>query len=77
MQGFGHISNTSVVPSHIFVNRLTWDGHELLDNIRKESVWNAIKSEFKNASVSTILNIGKELAESYAKKKFRSILGEQ
>lgn len=68
--------NTSVVPTHIFVNRLTWDGHEFLDNIRKDEVWNTIKSEFKDASVSTIFNIGKELAESYAKKKLRSILGE-
>ena len=71
------LANTSVVPSHIFVNRLTWDGHEFLDNIRKDEIWNTIKSEFKDASVSTIFHIGKELAESYAKKKLRSILGEQ
>lgn len=71
------LANTSVVPSHIFVNRLTWDGHEFLDNIRRDEIWNTIKSEFKDASVSTIFNIGKELAESYAKKKLRSILGEQ
>jgi hypothetical protein len=70
------LANTSVVPSNIFVNRLTWDGHEFLDNIRKDEIWNTIKSEFKDASISTIFSIGKELAEGYAKKKLRSIIGE-
>ena len=70
------LANTSVVPSNIFVNRLTWDGHEFLDNIRKDEIWNTIKSEFKDASISTIFSIGKELTEGYAKKKLRSIIGE-
>ncbi|GAB60751.1 DUF2513 domain-containing protein [Rheinheimera nanhaiensis] len=70
------LENTSAVPSNIHVNRLTWDGHEFLDNIRRDEIWNTIKSEFKGASISTIFSIGKELAEGFAKKKLRSIIGE-
>ncbi|EIT7132096.1 DUF2513 domain-containing protein [Vibrio parahaemolyticus] len=70
------LANTSVVPSFVSVNRLTWDGHEFLDNIRKEEVWNTIKTEFKDASISTVFSIGKQLTENYAKKKLSSLLGE-
>lgn len=71
-----NLENTSVVPSNIHVNRLTWDGHEFLDNIRGDDIWSTIKSEFKDASISTIFSIGKELAENYAKKKLQSIICE-
>lgn len=70
------LANTSVVPSFVSVNRLTWDGHEFLDNIRKEEVWNTIKTEFKDASILTVFSIGKQLTENYAKKKLSSLLGE-
>ncbi|WP_237487825.1 DUF2513 domain-containing protein [Vibrio parahaemolyticus] len=70
------LANTSVVPSFVSVNRLTWDGHEFLDSIRKEEVWNTIKTEFKDASISTVFSIGKQLTENYAKKKLSSLLGE-
>ncbi|CAK3949093.1 DUF2513 domain-containing protein [Vibrio crassostreae] len=70
------LSNTSVVPSFISVNRLTWDGHEFLDSIRKEEVWNMIKTEFKDASISTVFSLGKQLTENYAKKKLSALLGE-
>lgn len=71
-----YLSNTSIVPDFVSVNRLTWDGHEFLDNIRKEEVWNTIKTEFKDASISTVFNIGKQLTENYAKKKLSSLLSE-
>ncbi|EPM6964304.1 TPA: DUF2513 domain-containing protein [Vibrio harveyi] len=70
------LDNTSIVPTFISVNRLTWDGHEFLDNIRKEEVWNTIKSEFKDASISTVFSVGKQLTENYAKKKLNELLGE-
>lgn len=54
--------------------KLTWNGHEFLDSIREEEVWNTIKSEFREASMSTIIKVGKDLAEGFAKKKVESIL---
>ncbi|ODW10590.1 hypothetical protein BBL80_18130 [Vibrio parahaemolyticus] len=61
--------------SFVTVTRLTWKGHEFLDSIREEQVWNTIKSEFKEAGVSTIVKVGRELAEGFAKKKVEAILG--
>lgn len=56
------------------VTKLTWTGHEFLDSIREEQVWNTIKSEFREAGMSTIIKVGKDLAEGFAKKKVEAIL---
>ena len=69
-----YLENTSTIPSQVDITRLTWNGHEFLDNIRSEEVWAKIKSEFKDASVSTIVSVGKQLAENFAKNKIQSML---
>jgi hypothetical protein len=46
---------------------LTWAGHELLDNIRNDTVWNAVKkkaSKFENFSISTLAASAKILTTS-------------
>ncbi|EPY1013349.1 hypothetical protein ACW9OX_004452 [Vibrio vulnificus] len=55
---------------------MTWSGHEVLDNLRKEDVWNIIKTEFKNDSIDTIVSVAKDLAIGFAKKKLTSLLDE-
>jgi DNA-binding transcriptional regulator GbsR (MarR family) len=37
---------------HWIPRNLTWEGHELLDTIRNESVWNEAKERFKEQFVS-------------------------
>ena len=64
----------SEAPVTVFIKKLTWSGHELLDSIREESVWNTIKSDFKDASIETTIKVAKELAESWAKKKVQALL---
>lgn len=56
---------------------LTWKGHELIDNIRQKEIWNTIKSEFKEESVSTIVSIAKEMAEKFAKDKLSKLLNRE
>ncbi|MEA2027388.1 MAG: DUF2513 domain-containing protein [Campylobacterota bacterium] len=70
----GGFSNPSSAPMFVYIERLTWNGHEFLDNVRQDTVWNTIKSEFKNSSFKTITKVGKELAENYAKKKLEDLL---
>ncbi|EPR6691996.1 DUF2513 domain-containing protein, partial [Vibrio cholerae] len=70
------VSVSSMAPSQIFINTITWSGHELLDNLRKEDVWNIIKTEFKNDSIDTIVSVAKDLAIGFAKKKLTSLLDE-
>jgi hypothetical protein len=46
---------------------LTWSGHELLDNIRNDTVWNAVKKKaekFGDFSMSILANSAKILATS-------------
>ncbi|OJI31084.1 hypothetical protein VV99743_03016 [Vibrio vulnificus] len=70
------IKNASMVPAKIYIEKLTWDGHEFLDDIRQENIWNVIKADFKNDSIATIKTVAKDLALGFAKKKIKNILGE-
>ena len=48
----------------VLVNSLTWDGHQFLDNIRDETVWNKTKqlaSNFSSASISILSKIAVEV----------------
>lgn len=44
--------------------RLTWDGHELLDKIRRDSVWNKIKETARSKSVDLSIDVVKSVAKS-------------
>ncbi|WP_425628273.1 DUF2513 domain-containing protein [Vibrio neptunius] len=59
---------------YVKIFKLTWSGHEFIDNIREDRLWSTIKCNFKEASFSTIMNVSKELAEGYAKKKVKELL---
>jgi len=57
-------------------DKLSWEGHEFISRIRENEIWNKIKSEFKNASFETIVNVSKQLAEAWAKKKVEKLINE-
>jgi len=63
------LSSTSWVASS-----LTHYGHDFFESLKQESVWNAVKSEFKDASLETIISVSKQLAEGWAKKKVEALL---
>jgi predicted transcriptional regulator len=48
--------------------RLTPKGHDLLDSIRNESVWNQIKEKFQSRgldmSIDMVISVGKRIMES-------------
>ncbi len=67
------LSNTTNSPDHVILRRLTWEGHEFLDSVRQEQVWNTVKSEFKDATLETVISASKQLAEGRAKKKSTGI----
>lgn len=50
------------------VNKLTWKGHEYLDNIRDDSIWKETKStvfsKVGNASLSIISSLAAKLIET-------------
>ena len=48
--------------------RLTWTGHELLDRIRRETIWNSIKEKARSSgidlTIDTLLAIAKTVADA-------------
>lgn len=48
---------------------LTYEGHQILDNIRDDSVWSKAKEMAKKAASSTSLSIIADVAGSYIKAK--------
>jgi hypothetical protein len=54
--------------------RLTANGHELLEALNKSEVWDIIKKEFKEASVSTLFSVGTTLVKNLALKKIEKYL---
>jgi hypothetical protein len=58
------------------LTHMTNKGHDFFENLKQESIWGAIKSEFKDASLDTIISVSKQLAEGWAKKKVTVLLAE-
>mgnify|MGYP000064805691 FL=1 len=67
----------SEIPLFVTVKSLNWNGHEFIANLREDHVWSAIKRDFKDASFSTLVGVGKQLAEGYAKKKVEFLLNSE
>ncbi len=44
------------------VGRLTWDGHELLDKIKSDTVWNKTKDTISKKGIPFVLEAVKEIA---------------
>lgn len=48
---------------YAFIHRLTWAGHELLDGIRGDTVWNRIKATAKEKGVDLTFDAIKVIAK--------------
>ncbi|MGO3396175.1 MAG: DUF2513 domain-containing protein [Serratia proteamaculans] len=55
--------------------RLTSRGHDFIDAIRQKEVWNNVKENFKEASLSTLVDVAKQLSQGFAKKKIKDLTG--
>ena len=53
--------------SDFFAVRLTWQGHEFLDSIRSDSVWNKTKITFGKQGISMTFDLIKSVAIDIAK----------
>jgi len=49
-----------------FITRITWEGHEFLDNIRSETIWNRAKERVSQTAGSVSLSILKKVATKVA-----------
>jgi len=68
--GLVHASISKAIssgPTQFHLYRLTWPGHELLDAIRNESIWNKTKSTISTKGGSMTFELIKSVAIELAK----------
>lgn len=49
-------------PPWCYASRLTWEGHELLDKIRRDTVWNKVKETARVKGVELSVDVVRTLA---------------
>lgn len=54
--------------------RLTASGHEFVEALNKSEVWEIIKEEFKDSSISTLRSAATTLFKAFAKKQVEKYL---
>jgi len=55
-------------PTDFWIFRLTWQGHEFLDAIRDESIWQKTKGKFFEKGGTMTFELVKIVASEFAKK---------
>ncbi len=50
-------TNRLGIPNKVWLNRLTMSGHDFVDAIKDETIWNKAKDHFFKPAVSWTLNI--------------------
>lgn len=56
------------------VGRLTWDGHELLDKIKSDTVWNKTKDTIAKKGIPFVLDAVKEIATAITTAMIQSAI---
>lgn len=59
-----------------FAQKLTWEGHEFLDAIRSDTVWQKTKNVFAEQGISMTFDLVKEGAKKVAAVLLGSALGD-
>ena len=59
----------------VFITRLTWHGHEFLDAINNDTVWEKTKKSFTNSGISMTFELIKSVATDTASSLVKSTLG--
>lgn len=57
-----------------FADRLTWEGHEFLDSIRSDNVWNKTKTSFVKGGLSMTFDLIKGVATDIAAALLKSAI---
>lgn len=62
-------------PHDFFATRLTWPGHEFLDAIRSDTVWQKTKKSFVSGGISMTFDLVKSVAADIAASYLKSSVG--
>jgi hypothetical protein len=64
IEGGGRLESMPGASPWIFATRLTWEGHELLDSIRRDTVWNRVKSTVADKGLDLSVDVVKAVARA-------------
>ena len=62
-------------PHDFFANRLTWKGHEFLDTIRSDTIWQKTKKVFAKEGISMSFDLVESVASEVAASVLKSSIG--
>jgi len=62
-------------PYQFFARRLTWQGHEFLDAIRSDTVWEKTKKSFVTNGISMTFDLIKSVASDVAASLLKATIG--
>ena len=62
-------------PYNFIASRLTWQGHEFLDAIRSDTVWQKTKKSFVSSGLSMTFDLVKSVASDVAAAYLKSAVG--
>ena len=72
---YGNMSKTMGRHAQDFLaHRLTWEGHEFLDSIRSDTVWNKTKTSFVKGGLSMTFDLVKSVATDIAAALLKSTI---
>lgn len=61
--------------NNFYITRLTWNGHEFLDAINNDTVWEKTKKSFATSGISMTFELVKSIATDTATSIVKSTLG--
>jgi Hypothetical protein (DUF2513) len=65
--GFGLFKSIDGFPSwSVLPLRLTASGHQFIEALSNRDVWTAIRTEFRDASITTLRTVSKKLLDGYS-----------
>ena len=62
-------------PTSFYITRLTWNGHEFLDAINNDTIWEKTKKSFSKNGISMTFELVKTVATETAASVLKSALG--
>lgn len=52
----------SIAAPRCYISRLTWDGHEFLDKIKRDTIWNKVKEQSMQRGIELSMEVIKQAA---------------
>ena len=73
IEGGGRLESMPGADPWIFASQLTWDGHELLDSIRRDTLWERIKATAASKGLDLTIDVVKGISRTIAEQLIKQM----